>query len=176
MTSTNSSSDGDWIAGVWFLSGLLVGCFAWTWGFDSNELSAAGKWLGQGVTIAASIVLVSSFSLIARRRQSDWPRVIRGALMGGALIVVVWGAASIDAYWFDARFANGAWCMALGVFGFAGHKLQGPDRRVGWMYWVYSLFFAVGVVSMYASVSGAPEAGDDGGKQSVTDLSIRSEL
>ena len=149
-------NDDDWLTGVCFLTSVLMGCFIWAWGFDSDDISAPLKWLGQASAISASILIVTLTELSIRRRQGTWTRALRGPITGIVLVAFVWGSAALVASWCNEKAANGAWCFALGVFGFVSHKLQQPKRRVGFMTWIYGLFILIGAVSFYASIADVP--------------------
>ena len=151
----STESDLGW--GAVFIAGMLTGCLGWAWMVDSAELSASVKWLGQGVAMSACIFVALGVQMVCRRSSCDWKRMLLGPVTGVVLVLAVWGTAAIAAYWRGSDFSTGAWCAALGCFGFLGHKLKQPGTRVGFMAWVYGLFFMIGIITMYMSVVGLPE-------------------
>ena len=159
-TTPGTSDAGDFVTGMWFIVGVIIGCTGWAWIVDSTELSAPVQWLGQGAAISACIVVASAIPLVFRRNNYDWKRILRGPATGVVLVLAVWGTAAVAGHWFTPKFATGAWCAALGVYGFVAHKFQQPGGRMGFMLWGYGVFVIIGAITMYGAVAGL--SGEEG--------------
>ena len=159
------ATDGDLGSGAVFIAGMLIGYLGWAWMVDSAELSASASWLGQGAAISASIFVALGVQMVCRRSSCDWKRMLQGPATGVVLVLAVWGTAAIAAYWRGSDFSTGAWCAALGCFGFLGHKLKQPGTRVGFMAWVYGVFVVIGLVTMLAATDGSSKNTSNPSKQ-----------